>query len=256
MWLISDKDKVFLNEARKIKKAQRELANAYHNKTLVLIVGNGPSQSAVFLDAQARGVESSNVGWASAILRAACNANAPEDLRSKEHNSLALAQAVFRQLDDKDASRRMILEELRYEFRRPIKPTVIHKLLVDLAPSGIVTTNYDLQIERAFEEQNNPWCALVRNVQDEPEGQFTPILKMHGTLEPDDQCRNKYSYAISPSWDDDPERSVVISETDYDECLYELMRTPESPLLRVLGQPCLIIGKSVPWQDLSFLYAL
>ncbi|MFC2016158.1 SIR2 family protein [Chloroflexota bacterium] len=260
MWLINNK--VFLNDGKndnRISKAQDDLSNACHNKALTLVLGNGPSQSAVFLDALASKKEPSDAGWASAIIRAARSAGVPKEYISTEYNLLALAQAIFRQEGNIDASRRMIIKELHNEFRRPISSTLIHKLLIDLAPSRIVTTNYDLQIERAFEEQNKPWCAPVRNVQDELPEQLTVIFKMHGTLEPDEKCRDKYRY-MNPTWSASPERSVVISETDYDNCLYELMdtskNTPKSPLFNALRQTCLIIGKSMTGQDLSFLYAL
>lgn len=259
MWLINDR--VFLNEGNnnRILKAQDDLSKARQNKALTLVLGNGPSQSAVFLDALANKKEPSDVGWASAIIRAASSAGVPKEYISKEYNLLALAQAIFRQVGNIDASRRMILKELRNEFRRSIGSTPIHKLLIDLAPSHIVTTNYDLQIERAFEEKNKPWCALVGNVQDELPEQLSTIFKMHGTLEPDEKCRDKYRY-MNPTWNASPERSVVISETDYDNCLYELMGTSKnvqkSPLFNALRETCLIIGKSMTWQDLSFLYAL
>jgi sugar/nucleoside kinase (ribokinase family) len=78
---------------------------------------------------------------------------------------------------------------------------------------------------------------------------------MHGTLSPDTDFKNRYIYP-SPDFERQPENSIVISESDYDECLKELKDIPESPLLKTLENPCLIIGKSFTWQDLSFLYAL
>ncbi len=83
------------------------------------------------------------------------------------------------------------------------------------------------------------------------------IHKMHGSFIPDESMSNKYSFAESIQ-DKDVGASVVITESDYDECYQEVGRlsAERSALMLALRNTCLIFGKSLDAQDLSFMYAL
>ncbi|CAG0988352.1 hypothetical protein ANRL3_02596 [Anaerolineae bacterium] len=259
MWLVQKK--VFQTSKEEIDGMKSKVAKSLSENSLTVIVGNGPSQSASYLQSLFAGDETEiKVGWKSAVLRAAQEAGVPSHLLNANQNLLALAQAVFESFgrSHETEARQVLLKEIRNEFRRPIQATLIHHMLAEIAPSTIVTTNYDLQIERVFEEHHKPWRVIIRNggerrINDVFNG--TRIFKMHGTLEPDEGQSEKYIYT-SGSWERRPDGSVVISESDYDECLAELKTSSAEYFLEYLRRPCLIIGKGLVWQDLSFLYAL
>lgn len=256
MWSIQNRVFVDLKGSDSLANARRRLSSAVEHKNLTLVIGNGISQSSVHLHAlqqTAHGIKHHAVGWGEVVLHAARQAKLDTEFITSEMNLLALAQAILERLEE-DRGRKLLLDELQREFARPIPPTCLHNMMVDAQLPAVVTTNYDFQIERAYAERRVPWTALVRNVP-EVRGTGARIYKMHGTLIPDPDHLPLYEFARD-EWKTQPEKSVVIAESDYDNCLNELRSQAASPLLRSLENPCLIVGKGFSWQDLSFLYAL
>lgn len=107
-----------------------------------------------------------------------------------------------------------------------IKKSGVHKLIVELGFQTIYTTNYDSNIERAFEIHGKKARKVV-NVKDllARDSNDRQVIKLHGDFEDDD--------------------SIVLTETDYFNRL-----SFESPLdirLRsdVLARPVLFIGYSL-----------
>jgi sugar/nucleoside kinase (ribokinase family) len=258
MWCIFDK--LFLSDTVVVESAHESIRKAITQNNLTIVVGNGPTQSATLLDPRPDILRPSNTGWESAVIKAAEQAGVDEKFRKKGVNLLALAQAVLME-KGAEKGKELLMEEFEKELTRPIKATLVHEMLSELAPKIIVTTNYDLQIERVLEERGRNWLALVGNFKDMPltnDNERTLVIKMHGTLKPD--IPEKYKWANS-KWETSTRDSIVIAESDYHECLRELQNDRKesksiSLLIEALKQPTLIIGKSLPWQDISFLYAL
>jgi hypothetical protein len=124
----------------------------------------------------------------------------------------------------------------------------------------VVTTNYDFQLERAFQHfAPSRWAVYVRHGQgrDENDEGMTWIHKMHGSFRPDPELLRNYHFseAFRPKQAQD---SIVITENDYDDCYREIGKAdPDTAsLLQALGKTCVIIGKSLDAQDISFMYAL
>ena len=250
MWLIENN--TFISD--EYLQAQKDMSSWRKDGNLTIILGNGPTRSATYLNSLRQNQDSKDVGWENAVRNAAKHSKIDEKFLFGNQNLLALAQAIFEKMGEKKA-RKLLVDQLGSELLKPLRSTFIHDLIVKLSPSAIVTTNYDLQIERAFTENNQDWFSLVRNVGTLPDHSGIPIFKMHGTLSPDLNWQNNYFYT-SAHYHSHPEESIVIFESDYDDCLKELQSKNESLLFRALENPCLIIGKSFAWQDLSFLYAL
>lgn len=269
MWLIEDEEKRFITDRDDVGYAAKLLREAQRQRMLTLVVGNGPSQSAAWLHSEREKSNGSDtfastndVSWQGVVKRAAAKAGVKADLISKNQNNLALAQSVLVKYEDsakdiKDA-RASLVSSLYDAFRREIKPTIIDEMLAKLEPSDVVTTNYDFQIERAF-EQFSPmrWSAFVRHGQGRPLNDGTTwIHKMHGSFKPEASILANYRFSekFPP---DSPEESIVITESDYDVCYKEIGLADENASLMIaLSKTCLIIGKGLDAQDISFMYAL
>lgn len=91
------------------------------------------------------------------------------------------------------------------ELFADLQPTSGHKLIPSLRWKGIVSTNYDLLVERAFERSDNTHQSLERIIWDRDDfsclskNEVVPYLKIHG-------CINRLN---------DPELPLVISSHDY-----------------------------------------
>ena len=255
MWLIEQR--TFSEDDRVVRSAEQKLRRARSAGTLTVVVGNGPSQSAIWLDSRKRSKESESVGWARAVVDAAKAAGVSPEFCTRDSNLLALAQAVFVATNDDDIARSLLMKTLRSQFVRLIGSTVIHDMIVDLSLADVVTTNYDFQIERAFQRRKKSWLARVRNDDSDSKHAATVVHKMHGTLRPARTHAKRYKFTSGHSYAE-AERSIVIAEQDYDKCLTELhgRGIDELPLLRALSGTILVIGKAFESQDLSFLYAL
>lgn len=258
MWQIHEKP--FITDKDIVEKARNTLREALAHKMLTLVVGNGPTRSATLLDPRPGVLGDLDTGWEAAVQRVARNAGVPGRLRQdKNVNLLALAQAVLKK---RRRGRELLIDAFKAELERPIKPTLIHEMIAVLAPHFIVTTNYDLQIERVLEKRGLDWQALVRetSMPENVRKRAILVIKMHGSLNPDHDLASNY-FSSHPKWKETPRDSIVIAESDYYECMHGLrnsaMESPRKNLLfDALEKVTLVVGKSVPWQDLSFLYAL
>ena len=154
---------------------------------------------------------------------------------------------------------RLASAERASAFEATIEPTAIDKMLVALAPRDVVTTNYDFQLERAFEQlAPNGWRAFVRHGESRPgDDRATWIHKMHGSFQPGCGVAQKYVFGEAFPFDS-ADTSIVITENDYDACYQEIGRADvdRAALMKALSRSCLIIGKTLDAQDLSFMYAL
>lgn len=251
MWLL--KDNVFINKTKAdIDELQTILLNASHNQELTVIIGNGASRSAAYLH-NLKTWSNTGISWEQAVVQAAEEVVDKSLYSPKPSNYLALAQAVS--LSGSNGRNRLV-EAFSDGLSTPIPDTLIHDIIVALDPSAVITTNYDLRLEHAFENGGKNWIAYVRNVSHIKSDLHVPIFKMHGTLTPPPALLHHYRFA-DPVWEHQPNDSIVVSEADYDQCLDELRRAPaDSPLFDALQRTCLFIGKGFYWQDLSFIYAL
>lgn len=273
MWLFDEEGERFTSNEKEVGDAAALLQQSQTNRELTLVVGNGISQSAAWLHKVRKQNDSAqDVSWEGVVKRAAEENHVPRELVADKPNNLALAQAVIiaGEKAGKDITkvRHDLLSNLNRAFNQDIDPTSIDKMLVALAPRDIVTTNYDFQLERAFHRLSGGcWTAFVRRVQKHPRDKgSTWIHKMHGSFNPQKGTFGKtpltdvlqnYRFA-EPFPENDAEASIVITESDYDGCYQEIGKAnvEKSALMLALSRTCLIIGKSLDAQDLSFMYAL
>ena len=115
-----------------------------------------------------------------------------------------------------------------------IRKSEVHRLIVELQFPIIYTTNFDRNLETAYEVFGRPY-AKIANVRDLPRADtgVTQIVKFHGDFEDDE--------------------SLVLTETDYFDRL-----NFESPLdikfrADMLGKPILFIGYSLSDLNIRFL---
>ncbi|MFN3317992.1 MAG: SIR2 family protein [Allorhizobium sp.] len=255
MWLIENANSRFLTESFQVSQASASLSQALNEHNLTFVVGNGLSQSAAWLHSVNNpSSEFRALSW-SEVVRQAASPHYSAEFLNRCSNYLAIAQAVLIRSRDTDDARARLLDNLRTVFASALDTNAIDKVIVELARHDIVTTNYDFQIERALHNSSaDSWMALVRTDTDyEESGRVTWVHKMHGSFAPAQHLRDKYRFpGAQPA-----EASIVITERDYDECFRDLSSSRVNyGLLAALKRPCLILGKSVLQQDISFVYAL
>ncbi|NQZ05963.1 MAG: SIR2 family protein [Algicola sp.] len=254
MWLIEEKTFI---DSEHVTAALKILPAAQKNRTLTLIVGNGPSRSAAWFHGKNNDFKiETPLDWSTVITSAAETVNIEQKLiKGNSNNLLALAQSV--KLADQAKT---LLDPLEAAFKNKLDVTHIEQMLVYLAPRDIVTTNYDFQLERAFFEKNmkKQVKVLVRHGEGRSQNDNEIwIHKMHGSFSPEPELMDRYRFA-PPYAPDSANNSIVITESHYDECFSQIaaMDEKKASLMSALSQTCLIVGKSLDTQDLSFLLAL
>ncbi|MBD2414780.1 hypothetical protein FACHB389_31715 [Nostoc calcicola FACHB-389] len=254
MWLISSK--TFTNDSSQVQIARSDLNQALQNNALTIIVGNSLTRFSYLLQAhQNSDKEKDPVGWERAVKRilpelTPIGAELPFDNPTYDLDPFVIIQSVCA----REEARQKLLDELNKELLPYTEPSPLHDLLVDLNPNAIVTTNYDLQIERAFARQHSNWEAIVRNAP-QRHSKHTPIYKLNGSLKPDNGFESHYSFTTE-DLAVHPETTVLISGADYNNCLSELKQSKNPPVIKALDQTLLIVGKSMSSLDLPFIAAL
>ena len=257
MWLIDDvtflqvdpKNPDRKGLKKRLKSAQKELQRASRDKTLTLVIGNGVSLNAVY---EARHL--------SAAPRNSSKAQSWGDVVKKQftehyrHASRASTLLIMAQAIASVARGREDLLRAIEAGTKNTPPCHLHRMIAKLKPRYIVTTNYDLLLENKLYD----WRCYVRHRRNSAsfKNSQTTIIKMHGSFAPDKTINVA---ALYPGFDcANADKSIVISETDYDKCNSELIREKKKsqPLWKALTKTLLIVGKSVLWEDLSFMWAL
>jgi sugar/nucleoside kinase (ribokinase family) len=252
MWLIDNK--TFLN-SEETEGAIESLCDYAAADALTFVVGNGPSMSSTLLHSLTNNVNHDHpASWSGAVKKAAELAGIDQSwIGMPDVNLLALAESIL--VAEDEVGRSHLLNCFQQAFSQDLPISIIHQILCDIHTNSIVTTNYDFLLERAFNHKGLEWQAIVRNAK-KSDLSGVKIIKMHGTLRPAKSVSDRYVYPEQSDWRNNPEKSVVISERDYDDCTKELKNDDENILLKSLQNPCVFIGKTFGWQDLSFLYAL
>jgi sugar/nucleoside kinase (ribokinase family) len=254
MWLIDSK--TFLSDHLTILHAQDELLEAQRQSSLSIVVGNSFTQFSAFLSNEGKhSPESPHIGWERAVRTALDLLLAPEkdSLPLDTDPNVALfviAQAICAQYKE---ARSSIIEQLNLELLSPLAPSPLHQLLLDLQPKSIVTTNYDLQLERAAATGQRDWEAIVADATQQRD-KTMPIYKINGSLKPDSASKANYTFPQDVVADV-ADQTVVIAGVDFEERTMQLTR-PLHPVVNVLGQTLLIAGKSLNPLDTAFMSVL
>lgn len=264
MWLIDNN--TFLKN-QDVTSAKNDLSEAVKDKNLTLILGNGLSQSAEY---EHNPGNEDDKGWERVVVDE-YNKITGKNIKNGEVNSLILAEAVINKMREKNEPdpKGLLLEKLNESLSK-IKPSVLHKELMLLKPSSVITTNYDYLIEKTLLHSSDTpdWCCYVgdawKNDHKKNNAALT-LFKMHGTFEFDNYMKDFKDKYILPEDEKIKSESdtVVISEQDYDKCLNNLYETKTEteeestyPFWSALQKTILIIGKGPVWEDLSFMYTL
>lgn len=198
----------------------KEFPKALNDGTAAVFVGAGVSMAAGY------------PSWATLLKEIGeelgVNSNDVQDLT-------ALAQWSIRETGSASRVRDVILKEIKPQ--KPIPPSV--EILARLPVRHIWTTNYDLLIERAFDEIHRPYQsiasgpALARRV---PMRGATRLYKMHGCVNSIDE--------------------IVISTDDYE--LYRSRRGQFLPLFQahLTGMSMLFIGISFTDPNIKHVLSL
>ncbi|MEH1827339.1 MAG: PfkB family carbohydrate kinase [Nostoc sp.] len=256
MWLIPVK--AFTNPQDEIEVARAHLQDARQNNTLTIVIGNSLTRFSYLLKAHQCSENKKYVGWERAIQRILPKltpiANElPFDNINYDLDPFVIVRSscVTSQGKSQKEKRQEVLEEIKKELLPYTNPCPLHKFLVDLNPKSVITTNYDLQIERAFAQKTSQWEALVKDAH-RINSNNTPIYKINGSLEPDENLKEHYSF---PSNVSTAEETILISIDDYERAFSEVS-LQNSAILEDIGQTLLIIGKSMSSLDVLFIKAL
>lgn len=150
----------------KYKETKRIIYEAMKNEQLVLFVGAGVS------------VDSGMPLWRDAISKIA----EKMQLTSNQRDYLKIPQYYYNSRGKKEYTQ-LMREVFKYEDY--LLPTKVHKALIDLNTSTIITTNYDHLIEKAAEERGEFLCVVSRDVDMPYRKPKKELIKMHGDFEHD-----------------------------------------------------------------------
>ncbi|NET36058.1 MAG: hypothetical protein F6K19_29200 [Cyanothece sp. SIO1E1] len=256
MWLIPVKP--FTNRQEEVEAARANLQEARRNKSLTIVVGNSLTRFSYLLKAHRCSEDKTYVGWERAIKRilpklTPLASELPFDNIRYDLDPFVIVRSscVTSQGKKQKEKRQEVLHELKKELLPYTIPCPLHNFLIDVNPKSIITTNYDLQIERAFAKKNSQWEAVVRDAC-RRNLHSTPIYKLNGSLEPDKNLKSHYSF---PSNVSAAEETLLISMDDYERTFSEIS-LEKSTIFEDLGQTILIVGKSMSSLDLLFIKTL
>jgi len=146
------------------KEHLKNIAKANNNNMLAIFIGAGVSKSS----------ESSTIqipDWSDLIKDLKKKLN----IEDKENDFLKIAQLYFLKV-----SKDVYYKKLSSYFPNNIEPSLVHKLIFEINPQYIITTNWDTILEKTIE--NNAYIYDVIS-SDEDLGKSTlpkKLIKMHG----------------------------------------------------------------------------
>lgn len=148
------------------KETKRIIYEAMENEQLVLFVGAGAS------------VDSGMPLWKEAISKIAEKMQLTDD----QNDYLKVPQYYYNSRGKKEYTQ--LMRDI-FKYEDCLLPTELHKTLLDLNTSTIITTNYDHLIEKAAEE-NGQFIRVVSQDVDMPYRKSKKeLIKMHGDFEHD-----------------------------------------------------------------------
>ena len=148
------------------KETKRIIYDAMENEQLVLFVGAGVS------------VDSGMPLWRDAISKIA----EKMQLTIDQNDYLKVPQYYYNSRGKKEYTQ--LMRDI-FKYEDCLLPTDLHKTLLDLNTSTIITTNYDHLIEKAVEE-NGQFIRVVSQDVDMPYRKSKKeLIKMHGDFEHD-----------------------------------------------------------------------
>lgn len=148
------------------KETKRIIYEAKENDQLVLFVGAGAS------------ADSGMPLWGEAISKIAKKMQ----LTANQSDYLKIPQYYYNSRGKKEYTQ-LMRNIFRYE--EYLTPTELHKSLLDLNTSTIITTNYDHLIENAAEENGQFICVVSQDVDMPYRKSKKELIKMHGDFEHD-----------------------------------------------------------------------
>ncbi len=224
---------------------------------ITVILGNGATRAAATEAKLVRLGPVQPSGWNDAVRsvhKEVCGG-------STSANDLVLAEAISR----KPNGRERLLDRIESALQS-LQPCQLHRELSALNPTCWITTNYDTLIERQLAKIRASWGCMVGLAGSDTACPETAVFKIHGSFIPD--CSLGTCWAgLKPG-----SSSIVISESDYDQRLYQLMCAANAEASQPLASgnsawaslfwealcknTVLVVGKGLYWEDLSFNYVL
>jgi len=294
MWFIDDK--LFINTGIKNNKSQEyfssnivydyiegslesleSLKKSIARKNLSLVIGNGMSllgiyeiKQNIFCKSKIKDSDSHEIGWNEVIEKKWKELF--KDASNVSLNSLSKAEIIVNEImrhpdkDENDAKKELLeqLEKSCSVFNSGSE--ILAKLLCNLGPNHVITTNYDNNIESSLRNSEMKFEKIVYSAVDrklKPDCHTSSensaeidlkLHKVHGSFYDESDKNNKN---IIKNYD-----SIVISESDYDSRLSalaneELHLNKNSSLKEAIqAKDMIIFGKGVIWEDLSFMHIL
>lgn len=169
---------------KEYQETKRILYNAKNDKQLVLFVGAGIS------------VDSGMPLWKDAINKI----SEKMQLTTDQNDPLKIPQYYYNSRGNKEYTQLM---RVIFRYKECLKPTKLHKKLLDLNTSTIITTNYDHLIEKAAEENGEFIHVISQDIDLPYKNSKRELIKMHGdfehnnfVLKEDDYLNYSYNFKL------------------------------------------------------------